>query len=622
MKKRLWFILKPVISCLVAAVVVCALIFGVKPYAEPQQTTINYDDNCQVYGYCISDLAELNYLKHVYYTPNQFVTTSRFEFDEEIASIKETVDLTSQKNFAKRGSFQFFIYALDPMDENFNQKKKALDPFLADDNQWHFALYLPPCFSACCVYVNERLVHRAGEIKDYNYKDYSDKQGYSETHTDGTASVVLDLTFHTRREGMGVDFQRARIITVHYESSAQAAGFDGVPIIGASDKVNAIVENDRNFLVVTSLLAICVFVMLVYASALKRSAFVVPQILLALGVAGFAYFKLVTYSPIKQPIFVATCTFLSVAMIVAAAVVSVVFAITKKQSSFLTAAPIALTFGVTFLCLYCFAPVLHSPLVWLAFIILGITAFTALAFFAKLEKTNVYLTNNLQSEVSRQTESLQAVVAQRDRLLRYLSHDMKKPVTGIQNFVKEIRKNETNGENVKALDIIDGKLNCLQSDFAQLQQFSKVNFSEETSANFSVKEFIEDVYTRLSPDCVANGITLKCTSPQITVFAKRSILKSVVDNLVFNAIEHSHCQNIEISAAKSNDLCKLKVVDDGVGVANAQEMFLPYTSANADEDNLGLGLYICRQHVLSMGGELEYSCSGGKTVFCVTLPLA
>lgn len=130
--------------------------------------------------------------------------------------------------------------------------------------------------------------------------------------------------------------------------------------------------------------------------------------------------------------------------------------------------PIAIAFGVAYLTLPFCAPVLPSPITWLAVIILCITTFSAFEFFAELERHNTYLTNNLRSEVTRQTDELNTIIKERDKLLRYLSHDMKKPVTSIKHFVAEIRKNEKDGENVKALDIIDGKLDGLQNDLAEL----------------------------------------------------------------------------------------------------------------------------------------------------------
>ncbi len=621
MKRRVFAILIPVAAALLSVIIVLSLVFGAKKYPEPQRDFLPDEAGRDVYGVCISDLKEKNYIKYAYYTPDRFLSPT------EGSVTGEEVDISAQKNIAKRGTYQFIIYNLNPEDEDFRQKKQALAPYLQSDNSWHFSLYLPPCFSACCVYVRSvnrsSLAASAGEIAGYDYIEYSDKQGYSEQHTDGTQPVFLDLAFYSGREALENEFlRRAAVVTVHYESDGIKVGFDGVPVIGAGNAVKRAIAADQVFLTVIALAAAFVFVVLAFACILKKSLFAVPQATLAWGVAGFTNFKLLSYSAASAPRLLYVCVPICACIILAAAVLSMIYAIKTRKSEFLIAPPIALTFGVSFFVLPFYTPLVPSPAMWLAVIMLSLTAFSAFAFFADLERRNVYLTDNLKSEVARQTEDLNTIISERDKLLRYLSHDMKKPVSGIKHFVAEIRKNETNEENIKALDIIDAKLDGMQSDFSELQKFAKQNFAAEACQTLYTDRTVQSVYERLSPDCEANGISLKINAPKIAVFAKRNILNSVIDNLVFNAVEHSQCSNITISAVKSSGVCRITVTDDGTGIENERDVFRPYYSENGDADNLGLGLYICRQHMLSMGGDLTYSRENGKTVFTIILNLA
>ncbi len=617
MKKRILNCIVPAVSAVVSVLVTLSLFFGVKEIPLPQKSAITDGSGNEIYGVCIADLAEKNRLPYAYYTPNEFVVPAQSSVTGEY------VDLTKQKKIAKRGTYQFIVYNIDPEDENFTKKRNRLSPYLQSDNLWHFALSLPPCFSACHVYVNSVLTASAGEIADYDYIAYSEKQGYNEKHSDGTQPIVLDLTFYTRRQAIGTIFlQRAKIITVHYESEGGKVGFDGVPVIGETRKVNRILSADKTFLTIAALAAAFVFAILAFACILKKSLFALPQALLVLGVAGFMFFKLLLYSLAKTPHFISACIPICVVLILIAATLSLVYAIKMRKTDFLIAPPIAVTFAITYFCIPFSAPVLPNPLMWLAVVMWGLTTVSAFGFFAEVERRNVYLTNNLKSEVTRQTEDLKTIVNERDKLLRYLSHDMKKPLSSIKNFTAEIRKNETNAENVKALDIIDGKIDGLQTDFAELQRFAKLHFAAEEGGLVYADEIVQDLCTRLSPDCEANGITLKSATPHIAVFAKRRILQSVLDNLVLNAVEHASCKTIDVAATKSAGVCRMTVSDDGAGIEDAHNIFMPYSTETPDSDNLGLGLYICRQHLLSMGGDLSYARENDKTVFTILLPLA
>lgn len=62
----------------------------------------------------------------------------------------------------------------------------------------------------------------------------------------------------------------------------------------------------------------------------------------------------------------------------------------------------------------------------------------------------------------------------------------------------------------------------------------------------------------------------------------------------------------------------LSVADNGKGIAADLDVFAPYVSENSAETN-GVGLYICKNIIESMNGELTYSSERGGTVFHISL---
>lgn len=70
--------------------------------------------------------------------------------------------------------------------------------------------------------------------------------------------------------------------------------------------------------------------------------------------------------------------------------------------------------------------------------------------FILLEQTNRYLMNNIQSEVKIQTKNLQTLIEEKDTLLRYVSHDMKKPIQGINHDLKLLKINLDDEQQMKA----------------------------------------------------------------------------------------------------------------------------------------------------------------------------
>ena len=127
----------------------------------------------------------------------------------------------------------------------------------------------------------------------------------------------------------------------------------------------------------------------------------------------------------------------------------------------------------------------------------------------------------------------------------------------------------------------------------------------------------------LRPDCEANGIILTVTIPEIlNIYAKKVALGSVIFNLILNAIEHSFCSHLTVTAVKRKGMCRLDVIDDGRGVDTNKDIFAPFVSDHFSENNSGLGLFLARNAIEAMHGELTYERRDNLTIFSATLPLA
>ncbi len=618
----------------------------------------------------IENLTKLNKISKVNYVPNKFVNTLSLDPDVQI------VDLTKPFNFAEKGTLIFIFKSLDPEDRDFIKKKQKLADFKIGEN-WQFTLSLPKIFNASNVYNHGELVARNGDIENYKYIDYSTSYDkVTEEYSPKVTRTTIDLKFYTKRDAITL----YKFVTIHYQSSGTAySGIMESPFIGTEEAVTSTYVVSQSLLISSAIFALMVFFILVVLSVLKRTTSFISAIIWLFGISFILLPKYMLGGVTAIPLLWVALSYSSAFVLVLGAILSVSRNFGKFPAKIIAVALTALggvlafispfvPFGafrimhtvyvvikaisaiiVIFFALVAIScneryaafhistiniigigtlasvfipnalPVYSNSIFWLCVVVVAFTFFAVFKVFNETEKANVYLTNNLKSEVARQTEELKAIIAERDKLLRYLSHDMKKPINSIGHFVMEIRKNEANAENVKALDIIDGKLGAMQSDLAELQKFVKLNFVAEPSETLYTDEVVQGVYQRLCPDCEANGISLKINAPKIAVFAKKNILNSVMDNLVFNAIEHSKCSVIIITAAKGAGVCKITVTDDGMGIENGNNVFLPYYSGNDEPDNLGLGLYICRQHLLSMGGDLTYSRENERTVFTVVL---
>ncbi len=262
-----------------------------------------------------------------------------------------------------------------------------------------------------------------------------------------------------------------------------------------------------------------------------------------------------------------------------------------------------------------------SPEFLISFLILVITTYSGCKEFIILEKSHNELTRNFEKELIRQTDDLRNLLAEREKLLRFLSHDLRKPVVSIRRFLIEVIEQEKDAEQIKALNIIDMKVKTVEKSLTELASYSKMTYVAEPSKVFGILDVVSDVYHTLKPDCDANGIRFEMYGDNANVFAKPNTLNSVLTNLIMNAVEHASCSSIMLSVLKNNDEVSVVVTDNGVGIAAGEEqkIFRAYETSTAGEAH-GLGLYICRSHMESMNGRITCVQGDGNLSFIVVVP--
>ena len=257
----------------------------------------------------------------------------------------------------------------------------------------------------------------------------------------------------------------------------------------------------------------------------------------------------------------------------------------------------------------------------IAIIIILITVYSGCKEFIILEKSHNELTKNFEKELIRQTNDLRGLLDEREKLLRFLSHDMRKPVVSIRRFLIEVIDREKDAEQIKALNIIDMKVKNIEKSLTELASYSKMTYVAESSKVFHIMDVVKDVYDTLKPDCDANGIHFNLYGEDANVFAKPNTLNSVLTNLVMNAIEHASCSSITLTVSKTENEVSVVVMDDGVGIdaGKEQSIFHAYETTSQGEAH-GLGLYICRSHMESMNGRITCVQSDSALSFVVVVP--
>jgi CheY-like chemotaxis protein/anti-sigma regulatory factor (Ser/Thr protein kinase) len=116
----------------------------------------------------------------------------------------------------------------------------------------------------------------------------------------------------------------------------------------------------------------------------------------------------------------------------------------------------------------------------------------------------------------------------------------------------------------------------------------------------------------------------------LQVLGSEARVAQVITNLMMNALhalpaEREPTQEVTVSARRDGKQIVIEVADNGPGVpcADRERIFEPFVTTKPIGLGTGLGLFVCRNIVRALGGEVSVQDRpGGGALFRVTLPAA
>ena len=125
------------------------------------------------------------------------------------------------------------------------------------------------------------------------------------------------------------------------------------------------------------------------------------------------------------------------------------------------------------------------------------------------------------------------------------------------------------------------------------------------------------------------NITITCTIPRnLEIFADSNILKTIIRNLVSNAVKFTHRGGRIVieGSCMPDDSVKVTISDTGIGISPTllEDLFKLNIQTNRkgteNEPSTGLGLIICKDFIEKQGGKIFVESeveSGSKFVFTI-----
>ena len=221
----------------------------------------------------------------------------------------------------------------------------------------------------------------------------------------------------------------------------------------------------------------------------------------------------------------------------------------------------------------------------------------------------------------------------KDEFLSIASHELRTPMGAIRAFVSMILAGDYGPVNDNLIEpLTDIKSSAVRlvelvNDMLAVARIEagRMHF---TLTKFDIQAVLQEIVNTLAPLGNEQGIRIT-VSPSMPIFVQADIdkVKQVLINLIGNALKFTEKGSITVSTRTKKDVVEVTVTDTGIGLTKADQKklfgkFVQIFSAQEGKPaGTGLGLYISRQMIIKMGGELwlKNSTPGKGSVFALTL---
>ena len=208
------------------------------------------------------------------------------------------------------------------------------------------------------------------------------------------------------------------------------------------------------------------------------------------------------------------------------------------------------------------------------------------------------------------------------------SHNLRAPLSnliGLLNLIEDIPINDS-----ELLEIINGfkksthLLNETINDLVKIIVIKdKISIQKE---NVTINEVVEHVFSQLKFQIERSKPILKLNFDEAdTIYTNKAYLESILINLLTNSIKYkSETKKLKISITikKTNNSTILKFKDNGIGIdlkRNSERIFGLYQRFHDYPDSKGLGLYLVKSQIESLGGTIAIESEVNKgTEFTLT----
>ena len=213
----------------------------------------------------------------------------------------------------------------------------------------------------------------------------------------------------------------------------------------------------------------------------------------------------------------------------------------------------------------------------------------------------------------------------RGRLMAIAGHDLKQPLTIMTMVLGMLETKATHADDRDRIGMAQEAAERLGHDLDDLARASRLDDEADMRAlkMTRIEDLLADIIDTWSPAAERKGLQLELISTAISVRTDPPMLRTILDNLIGNAIKYTRQGSVSVVCRDTDDGLWIDVADTGPGIpANRrEEIFKAFSQLDSNADGLGLGLSIVKNTAEMLGCSLNVICGEGRgATFSIRLP--
>ena len=241
--------------------------------------------------------------------------------------------------------------------------------------------------------------------------------------------------------------------------------------------------------------------------------------------------------------------------------------------------------------------------------------------------------DNLINSINDLSKELYRMENLRKRLTSDISHELRTPLTSIQTHLEAMIDGiwEPSPERLNSVNEEVIRLNHLVNQIKNLAKYDSEKNKLEIS-EVDLKQLIKNIIYNNQSFAFEKNINIEYDLEDIVAKVDKEKISQVIVNLISNAIRYTNCNcnkegKIIIKLYKDNDLIKISVKDNGIGIPKESIEYIFERFYRVDKSRCrntggtGVGLTICKSIIDLHNGKIEVESEVNVgSEFIITLP--